>query len=130
MFHAVEIDCTRSPADPGDDTAKVIMSNTIRTITETEARALLASDEGAHAPWRELNEAGAQAVEQWVHATAADPDSHVMVAWYAAASRASDVADANDSVIVVEMPGRMTASGNPETLRLDPAQHFDWHINN
>lgn len=96
----------------------------MRTITESEALAF--SGEEDSLPYRILTVAGQQAVAQWVHAVARDPESHSLSYWHDRAEDAAGNARPGEAVII-EMRGADTRSGNPETLTVHP-ELLSWQV--
>jgi len=68
-----------------------------------------------------INEQGKARVSEWVLRHAKHPARHQMGAWYEDAERAS----CEGGSIILEMPGLMSATGNPVILVLD-RNDFDW----
>lgn len=98
-----------------------------RTITATEARAIMANDEVDNLPSRIINEAGRAAVADFINSAAAEPERHNLEAWFADAEQAANDAGEGEAIII-EMRGLHTASHNPRTLTLED-ECFDWIIN-
>lgn len=97
----------------------------IKILSEIEARAMFDND-APELPIRTLNEAGKQEVTEFVRANSRTPDQHNLDAWFA---QAEDEAGNTPwgGAIILEMPSRMTRSGNPATLNIEYA-NFDWSI--
>lgn len=98
-----------------------------RTLSQAEALKIITNEDAENLPFRIINEAGQTAVAQFVNSQASDPARHNLGAWYSDAEQAANDAIPGETIII-EMPGRSTVSGNPETLRMDD-EHFDWLIN-
>ena len=64
-----------------------------------------------------LTQAGEALVSSFVNRHAAFPHKHNLAAWFVHAERLADDAEPWES-IVLEMPGSMTASGRPETIKI------------
>lgn len=98
-----------------------------RTITATEARAILANEEAESLPFRIINAAGRAAVAQFVNREAAEPERHSLDAWYSEAEQAAN--DASEGAgYSIEMSQFKTASRTPRVLWLED-EYFDWIIN-
>ncbi|MCW5648337.1 MAG: hypothetical protein KIS62_01190 [Ramlibacter sp.] len=96
-----------------------------RRITQDEARALIEA-EGVDQPYLVINEAGRKALDQFVQDNAAEPDRHDLATWYTVGEQEANAAGP-DEVIIVEIRGLHTTTGNAATLRMD-ADHFDWVV--
>lgn len=96
----------------------------ITTLTEAEARAILADENAQYLPFRVINETGQAAVRAFIERVAADPAKHSADAWYQEAEQAANDALLGED-IGIEMRGMHTSSRNPETLSLDKS-NFDW----
>ncbi len=97
----------------------------IKTITESEARALIAA-EADELPFITISDSGRQAVRAWLQDVARLPGTHNSDAWYDEAEQAANNA-AQGEAIGIEMSGRMTRTGNPAVLWMEPA-HFEWSV--
>lgn len=88
---------------------------TLRAAGTVEVVQLKDDDEAFYE--HRLTPEGEALIDQFIAATARDPNAHRAVVWYSAAERAADDAYPDGS-IVIEMPQAMSRTGRPETLRI------------
>lgn len=96
-----------------------------KAITEDEARQLINADAEC-LPWRQITTDGMNTVSEWVRKTAKEPDKHNLSEWHSEAQGAANNA-AEGEDIIVEMHGFQTATGNPETIKLNRSL-FTWIV--
>lgn len=102
----------------------------MRKITESEARKILKEDDADYLPFAILNAMGKVTVKDWVRINSKDENKvygWYYGSWFLDVENAMQNASDGESIII-EMSGRLSMSGNPETLTI-PKDCFDWILN-
>ena len=94
-----------------------------RTISPEEAKRLI-EEEADYLPYKVINEKGKKEISEWLSLVAKNEQN--VDAWLTEAENSANNAIPGE-LIIIEMKGSQTFSGNPETLRLDD-ECFDYQV--